>query len=54
MTIQAKTRSLFERVNGKYIIPNAMLVASHRRFDRGKALANFCNVIVSGEAVSAE
>jgi hypothetical protein len=54
MKIQAKTRSLFERVKGKYIVPNAKFVASHGWFSRYKVPANFCNVIISSEAVSVD
>jgi hypothetical protein len=45
---------LFERVKGKYIVPNAKFVASHGWFSRYKARANICNVIVSDQAVSAD
>jgi RNA-binding protein YlmH len=54
MTIQAKTRSLFERVKRKYIVLNAKFVASHGWFNRYKASVNFHNVIVSGEVAKAD
>jgi hypothetical protein len=53
MTIQAKARSLFEAVKGKYNDPNTKFVASHGWFNRFNARANFHNVKVGGEAASA-
>lgn len=54
MIIQAKAKSIFEDVKGKYSDPNAKFAASHGWFNRFKQRANFHNVKVSGEAASAD
>jgi hypothetical protein len=50
MTVQAKARSLFEAVEGKYSDPNVTFLTGHGY----KACASFYNVIVSGEAASVD
>lgn len=48
--IQAKARSLFEDVKGKFDNPDVKFMASNGWFNRFKMRSNFHNVKVSGEA----
>lgn len=48
--IQAKARSLFEDVKGKFDNPDVQFMASNGWFNRFKMRSNFLNVNVSGEA----